>query len=75
MDQTEIKTIGAEGINPSIVFTDSAAKKVSQLIEEEKNDSLKLRVFISAGVAQGFSTALLSMKQLKPETVKLRIWE
>mgnify|MGYP001211127470 FL=1 len=54
MDQTEIKTIGAEGINPSIVFTDSAAKKVSQLIEEEKNDSLKLRVFISGGGCSGF---------------------
>ena len=54
MDQTEIKTIGAAGINPSIVFTDSAAKKVSQLIEEEKNDSLKLRVFISGGGCSGF---------------------
>ena len=54
MDQTEIKTIGAEGIDPSIVFTDSAAKKVSQLIEEEKNDSLKLRVFISGGGCSWF---------------------
>tara|TARA_Y100000590_G_scaffold100048_1_gene113725 strand:- start:241 stop:627 length:387 start_codon:yes stop_codon:yes gene_type:complete len=54
MDQTEIKTIGAEGISPSIIFTDSAAKKVSQLIEEEKNDSLKLRVFISGGGCSGF---------------------
>ena len=54
MDQTEIKTIGAEGINPSIVFTDSAAKKVSQLIEEEKNDSLKLRVFICGGGCSWF---------------------
>ncbi|MCF6325555.1 MAG: iron-sulfur cluster insertion protein ErpA [Gammaproteobacteria bacterium] len=39
---------------PSLVFTDSAAAKVKTLIEEEGNDALKLRVFISGGGCSGF---------------------
>ena len=35
-------------------FTDSAASKVKQLIEEEGNDSLNLRVFVSGGGCSGF---------------------
>ncbi|MGU9977323.1 MAG: iron-sulfur cluster insertion protein ErpA [Candidatus Oxydemutatoraceae bacterium WSBS_2016_MAG_OTU14] len=38
----------------SLIFTDSAANKVRHLIEEEKNDDLKLRVFISGGGCSGF---------------------
>ncbi len=37
-----------------IVFSDSAAKKVGALIEEEGNDNLKLRVYISGGGCSGF---------------------
>lgn len=37
-----------------LVFTDSAAAKVKSLIEEEKNDKLKLRVFVSGGGCSGF---------------------
>ena len=40
---------------PSVlVFTDAAANKVKTLIEEEKNDALKLRVFVSGGGCSGF---------------------
>ena len=35
-------------------FTDSAASKVRELIGEEGNDSLMLRVFISGGGCSGF---------------------
>lgn len=38
----------------SIAFTDAAAEKVKQLIEEEHNTRLKLRVFISGGGCSGF---------------------
>ncbi len=38
----------------TLVFTDNAAKKVRQLIAEEGNDNLKLRVFISGGGCSGF---------------------
>ena len=37
-----------------LVFTDSAASKVKQLIDEEGNPELKLRVFVSGGGCSGF---------------------
>ena len=37
-----------------LVFTDSAANKVRELIEEEGNPALKLRVFVSGGGCSGF---------------------
>jgi iron-sulfur cluster insertion protein len=37
-----------------LVFTDSAADKVKQLIEEEGNPGLKLRVFVQGGGCSGF---------------------
>lgn len=36
------------------VFTDSAASKVRELIEEEGNPELKLRVFVTGGGCSGF---------------------
>lgn len=35
-------------------FTDNAANKVHSLIEEEGNDNLKLRVFVTGGGCSGF---------------------
>jgi iron-sulfur cluster insertion protein len=37
-----------------LVFTESAARKVKELIEEEKNPALMLRVFVSGGGCSGF---------------------
>jgi len=37
-----------------LLFTDSAANKVKELIEEEGNPTLKLRVFVSGGGCSGF---------------------
>jgi iron-sulfur cluster insertion protein len=37
-----------------LLFTDSAANKVKQLIEEEGNADLKLRVFVTGGGCSGF---------------------
>lgn len=39
---------------PSLVFTDAAASKVDELIREEANPNLKLRVFVSGGGCSGF---------------------
>lgn len=44
----------ATEINALLVFTDSAANKVKELIEEEANPSLKLRVFVTGGGCSGF---------------------
>ena len=38
----------------AVVFTDAAASKVGELIKEEDNPELKLRVFISGGGCSGF---------------------
>ena len=38
----------------ALTFTDAAAGKVKELITEEDNDTLKLRVFISGGGCSGF---------------------
>jgi iron-sulfur cluster insertion protein len=48
MQVTEMATQGP------MLFTDSAANKVKQLIEEEGNADLKLRVFVSGGGCSGF---------------------
>ncbi len=37
-----------------LLFTDAAATKVRELIEEEKNPGLMLRVFVSGGGCSGF---------------------
>jgi iron-sulfur cluster insertion protein len=39
---------------PPLVFTDSAADKVKQLVDEEGNPDLKLRVFVQGGGCSGF---------------------
>ena len=37
-----------------LIFTDSAANKVKELIDEEGNPALKLRVFVTGGGCSGF---------------------
>ena len=37
-----------------LIFTDSAADKVKELIDEEGNPELKLRVFVTGGGCSGF---------------------
>ena len=51
----------AEPIQPAtdempapLIFTDSAADKVKQLVDEEGNPDLKLRVFVQGGGCSGF---------------------
>ncbi|UDG82502.1 iron-sulfur cluster insertion protein ErpA [Candidatus Vallotia cooleyia] len=41
-------------IPTSLIFTDTAADKVKQLIDEEGNLNLKLRVFVQGGGCSGF---------------------
>ncbi len=49
-----VETIMNTENNAPILFTANAAAKVKQLIEEEGNPNLKLRVFISGGGCSGF---------------------
>ena len=42
-----------------LLFTDSAAAKVAELIAEEGNPDLKLRVFVQGGGCSGFQYGLM----------------
>lgn len=44
----------SETTSDALSVTDSAAKKVKNLIEHEGNDALKLRVYITGGGCSGF---------------------
>jgi iron-sulfur cluster insertion protein len=44
----------ATELTSPLLFTDSAAAKVKELIEEEGNPGLKLRVFVTGGGCSGF---------------------
>ncbi len=48
------QNVAESGMPAPLIFTDAAAGKVKQLIIEEKNDNLKLRVFVSGGGCSGF---------------------
>jgi iron-sulfur cluster insertion protein len=50
----EALTPAADALPPPLVFTDSAADKVRQLVDEEGNPELKLRVFVQGGGCSGF---------------------
>ncbi len=52
--QEATPVIGSSAAPAPLVFTDAAAQKVGQLIEEEANPALKLRVYISGGGCSGF---------------------
>ena len=47
-------SVDVEPLPVPLVFTDSAADKVKQLVEEEGNPDLKLRVFVQGGGCSGF---------------------
>jgi iron-sulfur cluster insertion protein len=54
MENTPHIASNTELTPPGIVFTDAAARKVQELILEERNPDLKLRVYISGGGCSGF---------------------
>ncbi len=50
----ELEMNAVAEIPSPLLFTDNAASKVKELIEEEGNPDLKLRVFVSGGGCSGF---------------------
>ncbi|HRO58879.1 MAG TPA: iron-sulfur cluster insertion protein ErpA [Burkholderiaceae bacterium] len=51
---TEIQMTAVAEMPAPLLFTDSAADKVRELLVEEGNDNLKLRVFVQGGGCSGF---------------------
>jgi len=51
----------------ALIFTDSAAAKVYELIEEEDNFNLKLRVYITGGGCSGFQYGFTFDEEQQPD--------
>lgn len=56
---------------PSLKFTDAAALKVSDLIAQEENDALMLRVFISGGGCSGFQYGFTFDEQVQSGDIEV----
>lgn len=54
MEPTVYKPDAAAAIPPPLLFSDSAARKVRALMDEEERPGLKLRVFVTGGGCSGF---------------------
>ncbi len=53
--------------SPSVNFTEAAARKVKQLIDEENNPELKLRVYITGGGCSGFQYGFTFDETVNPD--------
>ena len=52
---SSLQALDSPGSAPSaLIFTNAAASKVAELIREESNPNLKLRVFVQGGGCSGF---------------------
>lgn len=54
-----------------LVFTDSAAAKVRELIDEEGNPGLKLRVFVTGGGCSGFQYGFTFDEEVSEDDTQL----
>lgn len=51
----------------SLIFTDSAAAKVWELIQEEENYNLKLRAYVTGGGCSGFQYGFTFDEVIQPD--------
>jgi Uncharacterized conserved protein len=64
--------MSVESFTPTALqFTHGAAHKVKSLVDEEGNDRLKLRVFVTGGGCSGFQYGFTSMKKWPMTTPSL----
>jgi iron-sulfur cluster insertion protein len=57
---------------PTVIFTDSAATKVSQLLVEEENLKLMLRVFVKGGGCSGFQYGFTFDEELQDGDIEIK---
>jgi iron-sulfur cluster insertion protein len=55
-----------------LVFTDAAAVKVRELIDEEGNPDLKLRVFVTGGGCSGFQYGFTFDEEVSEDDTQLQ---
>jgi iron-sulfur cluster insertion protein len=52
--EIKLESVDLKELPPALLFTDAAVAKVKELIVEEGNPDLKLRVFVQGGGCSGF---------------------
>ncbi|MEM8984070.1 MAG: iron-sulfur cluster insertion protein ErpA [Pseudomonadota bacterium] len=65
MTETVAPAVGDANAPDPLIFTESAARKVGELIRDEDNPNLKLRVFISGGGCSGFQYGFTFDEQIE----------
>ncbi len=63
-------SVAAEQMTP-LTFTENAAAKVKELIDEEGNPELKLRVFINGGGCSGFQYGFTFEEEINDDDTKV----
>ncbi len=58
-------------VNHSMTFTPAAAGRVKELIEEEGNPSLKLRVYVQGGGCSGFEYGFTFDENIEEDDTQL----
>ena len=69
---TEIQNADIEVMPAPLVFTDNAAKKVKELIDEEGSPDLKLRVFVSGGGCSGFQYGFTFEEEVNDDDTRVQ---
>ena len=54
-------------MTPALIFTDKAAAKVWELIQEEGNPQLKLRAYVTGGGCSGFQYGFSFAEEIQPD--------
>lgn len=67
-----MNTLTYQQIDAPLAFTHAAASKVRELIREEGNEALKLRVYISGGGCSGFQYGFTFDEQQAEDDVAVR---
>ncbi|MEO1036721.1 MAG: iron-sulfur cluster insertion protein ErpA [Pseudomonadota bacterium] len=67
----QVPAVGDAAAPDPLVFTESAARKVGELIRDEANPNLKLRVFISGGGCSGFQYGFTFDEQIEDGDTKV----
>lgn len=56
---------------PPLLFSDSAARKVRELMDEEDKPGLKLRVFVTGGGCSGFQYGFTFAEQIEDDDTRV----
>jgi iron-sulfur cluster insertion protein len=71
MDQDMNQSVENSAMANAMVFTDAAARKTMELILEERNPELKLRVYISGGGCSGFQYGFMFDEATADDDIKI----